>query len=79
MKTGRRQDKRKKGTERHPKEILVHVTACLKKAETGLPWWPVGKNPPASAGDNRFNPWSKKIPHATEQISPGTTATEPAL
>ena len=79
MKIERRQDrKKKKGTERHAKEIFVHVTACLKKAATGPPWWPVGKNPPASAGD-RFNPWSRKILHATEQISPCTTTTEPAL
>ena len=32
----------------------------------------VGKNPPA----NRFDPWSRKIPHATEQLSPRTTTTE---
>ena len=28
---------------------------------------------------HRFNPWSRKIPHATEQLSPCTTTTEPAL
>ena len=27
------------------------------------------KNPHASAGDNGFDPWSKKIPHASEQLS----------
>ena len=26
-----------------------------------------------------FNPWSGKIPHAEEQLSPCTTTTEPAL
>lgn len=26
---------------------------------------------------NRFNPWSGKFPHAAEQLSPYTTATEP--
>ena len=26
---------------------------------------------------HRFNPWSRKIPHAAEQISPCATATEP--
>ena len=25
-----------------------------------------------------FEPWSGKIPHAAEQLSPGTTTTEPA-
>ena len=33
------------------------------------------KNLPAKAGD----PWSGKIPHATEQLSPFATATEPVL
>ena len=25
---------------------------------------------------HRFNPWSRKIPHAAEQLNPGTTTTE---
>ena len=33
------------------------------------------KNPPANAGD-RFEPWSGKIPHAAEQLSPPATNTE---
>ena len=28
---------------------------------------------------HRFKPWSGKIPHATEQLSPCTTTTEPVL
>ena len=28
---------------------------------------------------HRFEPWSEKIPHAVEQLSPCTTTTEPAL
>ena len=36
-------------------------------------------NPPANAGDNVFKPWSGKIPHAVEQLSPCATTTEPAL
>ena len=27
----------------------------------------------------RFKPWSRKIPHAAEQLSPRSTTTEPAL
>ena len=27
----------------------------------------------------RFEPWSRKIPHAAEQLSPCATTTEPAL
>ena len=37
------------------------------------------KTSPASAGDSGFNPWSKKIPHAMEQLSPCATTTEPKL
>ena len=36
------------------------------------------KNPPANAGD-MFEPWSGKIPHAAEQLSPCATTTKPAL
>ena len=28
---------------------------------------------------HRFNPWSRKIPHAMEQLSPRTTTAEPVL
>ena len=36
-------------------------------------------SPPANAGDTDFNPWSRKIPHAVEQLSRYTTATETVL
>ena len=36
------------------------------------------KNPPACRGRG-FEPWSGKIPHATEQLSPCATTTEPPL
>ena len=39
----------------------------------------VVKNPPANAGGHRFNPWSGKIPHATEQLSLCVTTIESAL
>ncbi|KAJ8777311.1 hypothetical protein J1605_014694 [Eschrichtius robustus] len=40
--------------------------------------------PPGGPGDqpergHRFEPWSGKIPHAAEQLSPCITTTEPAL
>ena len=40
------------------------------------------KNPPANAGRCgrlRFDPWSRKIPHAAEQLSPFPTTIEPVL
>ena len=33
----------------------------------GFPGGAVVKNPPANAG---FKPWSRKIPHPAEQLSP---------
>ena len=44
-----------------------------------FPGGTVVKNPSANAGGHRFEPWSRKIPHAAEQLSPCATATEPAL
>ena len=41
---------------------------------------PVVKNPPRIAGDARLIPeQGTKIPHATEQLSPQATTTEPRI
>ena len=45
----------------------------------GLPWWLSGKDSACQCRRRGFNPWSRKIPHALEQLSPCTTATEPVL
>ena len=46
----------------------------------GFPRGAVVENPPVNAGDTgSFEPWSGKIPHAAEQLSPCATTTEPAL
>ena len=37
------------------------------------------KNLPANAGGHGFEPWSGKIPHAAEQLSPCAITTEPEL
>ena len=50
-----------------------------KSSNVGFPGGAVVKNPPANAGEHGFDPWSGKIPHAAEQLSPYTTTTEPAL
>ena len=36
------------------------------------------ENLPANAGGHGFEPWSGKIPHATEQLGPWATTAEPA-
>ena len=45
----------------------------------GFPGGAVVKNPPANAGGHGFDPWSRKIPHAAEQLSLCATTTEPVL
>ena len=42
-------------------------------------WWLSGKEPACQFRRRRFNPWSKKIPHAVKQLSLCTTAIEPML
>ena len=49
----------------------------FKKTTLGFPGGAVvNKNPPANAGGHGFEPWSRKIQHATEQLSPCTTTTK---
>ena len=55
------------------------TTERLNGAELAFPGGPVVKTPPANAGEHRFSPWSGKIPHTTEQLSPCTATTKPVL
>ena len=45
----------------------------------GLPWWLSGKESGYHCRRHGFNPWSGKISHASEALSPSTTTIEPAL
>ena len=50
-----------------------HEVRTVLKTETkgDFPGGPVGKNPPANAGDtDGFHPWSEKIPQATKACVP---------
>ena len=47
----------------------------IKFLKGGFPGDSVVKNSPANAGD----PWSGKIPHVMEQVSPFATTVEPVL
>ena len=44
----------------------------------GLPWWRSGWESACQCRGHGFGPWSGKIPHAAEQLSPWATTTEPA-
>ena len=60
--------------------VFFQVKESLKKkSHWDFPGGAVVKNPPANAGENKLVSWSGKIPHATEQLSPCTTTTEPVL
>ena len=44
----------------------------------GLPWWHSGWESACQCRGHGFEPWSGRIPHATEQLGLWATATEPA-
>ena len=50
-----------------PKELLV-----------GLPWW-LRDSVRLQCRRHGFNPWSGRIPHASDQLNPCATTTEPVL
>ena len=64
---------------------LFSITTCTTNANYGvhlpqksicrLLWWLSGKESTCQGRRHRFNPWSRKIPHVMEQLSPCTTTT----
>ena len=57
---------------------LFRLSLCpvmFKSLQLDFPGGSVVKNLPSNAGD-RFNPWSGKIPHAVEQLSPFTATVQ---
>ena len=50
----------------------------LKMFLGGLPWWCSGWESACQCRGHGFKPWSGRIPHATEQVGPCATTTEPA-
>ena len=60
-------------------ENFLHCIAfalLLKITQLGLLWWFGGKEATCQRKKHKFHPWSKKVPHASEQLSPWATATE---
>ena len=45
------------------------------KTALGLPWWLGGKESTCQCRRHGFNPWSRRIPQATEWLRPGATTT----
>ena len=52
--------------------------SCALKASPGLPWWRSGWEFACQCRGHGFEPWSGKIPHATEQLGLWATTTEHA-
>ena len=59
-------------------EEYIWVVKILKSINWGLPCWHSGWESACQCRGHGFEPWSGKIPHATEQLSPWATITEPA-
>ena len=65
-------------------DIQTLVSICTnvslkKKIHCGLPWWLSGKESACLCRRHGFDPWSRKILHAIEQLIPCTTTVEPML
>ena len=54
------------------------VVNYQKQQKKGLPWWHSGWESACRCRGHGFEPWSGKIPHATEQLSPWAITAEPA-
>ena len=65
--------------------LLAHVCRRNKahkiyvKANLGLPWWLSGKESTCQCRRHWFDPWSGKIPHASEQLSLRARTVEPVF
>ena len=55
----------------------LSVKLILKKYTCRVPWWLSGKEATGQCRSHRFNPWSGKIPYATEQLSLCMATAEP--
>ena len=58
-------------------DFVVIKFCCLLKIP-GLPWWRSGWESACQCRGRGFEPWSGRIPHATEQLGPWATIAEPA-
>ena len=69
-------------------KIYVHTKTCtplfiassfmITKTWNRAPWWRSGWESACQCRGHGFEPWSGKIPHAAEQLSPWATTAEPA-
>ena len=58
---------------------LINTPHGITTSYLGLAWWLSGKESACQSRRHRFDPWSGKIPHASEQLSPSATVIGPVL
>ena len=59
--------------------VFYMDTLCIIKKNfffMGLPWWYSGQESTCQCRGHEFDPWSRKIPHSMERLSPCATTTE---
>ena len=54
---------------------LEYTKFCFKDT-CGLPWWSSDEESSSQCMGHHFDAWSRKIPHAVEQLSPCATTIE---
>ena len=54
-----------------------HGPGASRNTKIRRPWWHSGQESACQCKGHQFNPWSRKIPPATEQPSPSATAVCP--
>ena len=64
---------------RHNLLKLKVLKYSSKNPTIGCHWWLSGKEFACQYRGHVFDPWSGKIPHAMEQLSPWATTIEPVL
>ena len=55
------------------------LNQLLRNIITGLPWWHSGWESACQCRGHGFEPWSGKIPYATERLGLCTATAEPVL
>ena len=58
---------------------LINTPHGITTSYLPLAWWLSGKESACQSRRHRFDPWSGKIPHASEQLSPSATVIGPVL
>ena len=61
------------------KKISTSYLSVDKLRHEGLLWWLSGQESPHQCGRLELDPWSRKIPHAVQQLSPLAVTIVPVL